>query len=46
VASAQELMAINVVRGVVPVVDLASRPIANGQPGVWALRLRSLFDSK
>jgi len=46
VASAQELMAINVVRGVVPVVDLAGRPIASGRPGVWALRLRSLFDSK
>lgn len=46
VASARELMSINVVRGVVPVVELAGRPIAEGRPGSWALRLHSLFDSK
>ena len=46
VASAEELMSVNVVRGVVPIVELAGRPIADGRPGAWARRLRSLFESK
>jgi branched-subunit amino acid aminotransferase/4-amino-4-deoxychorismate lyase len=43
VASARELMSTNIVRGVVPIVELEGRAIAEGQPGVWARRLRSLF---
>lgn len=46
VASAEELMSVNVVRGVVPIVELAGRPIADGRPGAWARRLLSLFESK
>jgi branched-subunit amino acid aminotransferase/4-amino-4-deoxychorismate lyase len=45
VASARELMSVNVVRGVVPIVEFAGRPIADGQPGPWARRLQNLFDS-
>jgi branched-subunit amino acid aminotransferase/4-amino-4-deoxychorismate lyase len=45
VASARELMSVNVVRGVVPIVEFAGRPIADGQPGPWARRLRNLFDA-
>jgi branched-subunit amino acid aminotransferase/4-amino-4-deoxychorismate lyase len=45
VASARELMSVNVVRGVVPIVEFAGRPIADSQPGRWAHRLRNLFDS-
>lgn len=46
VASAQELMSINVVRGVIPIVELAGRPVADGQPGPRALSLRNLFSDR
>ena len=42
-ASAQELMSVNSVRGVVPIVELDGRPVADGQPGPWSRRLRNLF---
>jgi D-alanine transaminase len=45
VSSARELMSINCVRGIVPIIELDGRPISDGQPGPWALRLRNLFDS-
>lgn len=45
VARARELISVNVVRGVVPIVELDGRPIADGQPGPWAARLRNLFRS-
>jgi len=45
VARARELISVNVVRGVVPIVELDGRPIADGQPGPWARRLRNLFRS-
>lgn len=43
VARAQELISVNAVRGIVPIVELDGRPIAQGQPGAWAKRLRNLF---
>jgi len=43
IASAQELMSVNSVRGVVPIVELDGRPVADGQPGPWSRRLRNLF---
>jgi branched-subunit amino acid aminotransferase/4-amino-4-deoxychorismate lyase len=46
VASARELMSVNAVRGVIPIVELAGRPIADGRPGPWARRLRYLFRSE
>ncbi len=45
VASARELMSVNAVRGVIPIIELAGRPIADGQPGPWARRLRNLFNA-
>ena len=46
VASARELMSVNAVRGVIPIVEFAARPIADGRPGPWARRLRNLFRSE
>lgn len=43
VADARELLAINAVRGVVPIVELDGKPVADGQPGRWARRLLPLF---
>ena len=45
VARALELLSINVVRGVVPIVRLGDCPVAQGEPGPWAIRLRHLFTS-
>lgn len=42
-ASARELMACNGVRGVVPIIELDGRPVADGRPGVWARKLRPIF---
>lgn len=44
-ASARELMSVNIVRGIVPIVELDGRPIAKGRSGPWARRLGSLFGS-
>lgn len=44
VRSAPELMAVNAVRGVVPIVELDDEAVGGGQPGPWARRLRTLFD--
>lgn len=41
--AARELMAVNVVRGVVPIVEIDGMPVAAGEPGVWARRLQRLF---
>lgn len=41
--SAGELIATNGVRGAVAIVELDGRPIGDGQPGPFALRLRGLF---
>ena len=35
----RELMSVNVVRGVVPIVELDGRPVGQGEPGPWAQRL-------
>jgi D-alanine transaminase len=43
VAEARELLGVNAVRGVVPIVELNGKPIADGRPGRWAERLRPLF---
>lgn len=45
VDSARELMSINIVRGVIPIIEFADRPVADGQPGPLALSLRNLFSS-
>ncbi len=45
VACSRELLSINIVRGVVPIVRLGDHPIAQGEPGPWAIRLRHLFTS-
>ena len=37
--SARELMSVNAVRGVVPIVELDDRAIGDGEPGPWAARL-------
>jgi branched-subunit amino acid aminotransferase/4-amino-4-deoxychorismate lyase len=36
----RELIAMNSVRGPVPIVEIDGRPVATGEPGPWALRLR------
>jgi D-alanine transaminase len=43
VRSARELMAVNAVRGVVPIIELDGVPVGDGGPGPWARRLRWLF---
>ena len=43
VASARELMSVNSVRGVVPIVELDGRPVADGHPDCWARRLHNIF---
>jgi branched-subunit amino acid aminotransferase/4-amino-4-deoxychorismate lyase len=43
VRAARELMAVNAVRGVVPIIELDGEPISGGEPGVWAQRLRRLI---
>jgi branched-subunit amino acid aminotransferase/4-amino-4-deoxychorismate lyase len=43
VAGARELISINIVRGVVPIVQLSGGPVAGGKVGPWANRLRHLF---
>ncbi|MBW1886643.1 MAG: aminotransferase class IV, partial [Deltaproteobacteria bacterium] len=43
VRAARELMAVNAVRGVIPIIELDGRPVAGGEPGSWARRLRRLF---
>lgn len=41
--SARELMAVNIVRGLAPIVELDGEAVGDGQPGPWARRLGSLF---
>ena len=36
-------MAVNVVRGVVPITELDGKPICGGEPGVWGQRLQRFF---
>ncbi len=43
VRAARELMAVNAVRGVVPIIELDGKPVSGGEPGAWAQRLRRLF---
>lgn len=43
IVSARELISVNAVRGTIPIVEFDGRPIADGQPGPWAQRLKSLF---
>jgi len=43
VAGARELISINIVRGVVPIVQMSDGPVADGKAGPWANRLRNLF---
>lgn len=42
-ASARELMAVNAVRGIAPIVELDGHRIGGGEPGPWARRLGPLF---
>jgi D-alanine transaminase len=43
VHEARELIAVNAVRGVVPIVELDGEPLGDGEPGPWARRLRAMF---
>jgi branched-subunit amino acid aminotransferase/4-amino-4-deoxychorismate lyase len=43
--SAEELMAVNAVRGVTPIIAFDGRPVGNGAPGRWSKRLQPLFRS-
>jgi D-alanine transaminase len=43
VYAARELMGVNAVRGVVPIIELDGKRIADGEPGPWARRLRQIF---
>lgn len=38
-----ELIAVNVVRGAMPIVELDGRPVGDGRPGPWAERLAPIF---
>ncbi|MCP5068993.1 MAG: aminotransferase class IV [bacterium] len=42
---AEELIAVNSVRGARPIVALGDRPIAGGSPGPWAAQLSLLLDA-
>jgi branched-subunit amino acid aminotransferase/4-amino-4-deoxychorismate lyase len=42
-AAAQEIVALNAVRGAVPVIRLEGRPVGSGQPGPLSERLRSIL---
>ena len=41
--SVQELIAVNVVRGIAPIVEFDGRRVGSGEPGPWARRLDPLF---
>lgn len=41
--AATELLAVNAVRGAVPIVELDGQPVGDAEPGSWARRLRTLF---
>jgi branched-subunit amino acid aminotransferase/4-amino-4-deoxychorismate lyase len=43
IGRARELLSVNGVRGVVPIVVLDGHPVGDGEPGPWARRLRSPF---
>ena len=43
VRAARELIAVNAVRGVVPIVELDGEPVGEGMPGPWARRLQACF---
>ena len=43
VRAADELIALNSVRGARPIVSLDGRPIASGKPGLWSQRLADVF---
>jgi branched-subunit amino acid aminotransferase/4-amino-4-deoxychorismate lyase len=43
IRGARELMAVNAVRGVVPIIEFDGAPIADGLPGAWAEKLSNLF---
>jgi branched-subunit amino acid aminotransferase/4-amino-4-deoxychorismate lyase len=44
-ASLRELVALNAVRGAVPVVELDGRPVGDGAAGPWARRLGAALDA-
>ncbi len=43
--AAREIVAVNAVRGAVPLVRLDGRPVADGAPGPWARRLAAALDA-
>ncbi|MFP6655623.1 MAG: aminotransferase class IV [Myxococcota bacterium] len=43
--SAEELMAVNAVRGVMPIIAFDGRSVGSGAPGRWSKRLQPLFHS-
>jgi len=43
VAAARELMSVNVVRGVVPILERNGQPVGDGRAGPWSKRLRGIF---
>lgn len=46
VANARELLAVNVVRGLAPIVSVDGRPIGSGRPGDAARALREVFGTR
>jgi D-alanine transaminase len=44
VAAAQEILATNAVRGVLPVIEWDGRPVGGGSPGPWAARLAAALE--
>ncbi len=42
---AAEIIGVNAVRGAVPIVRLDGRPVGDGRPGPWAVRLAEALDS-
>lgn len=45
-AAAKEIVALNAARGARPITRLDDRPVADGQPGPWAARLRGVFETR
>lgn len=43
VEAARELMSVNAVRGVVPILECNGRTVGDGRAGPWSTRLRSIF---
>ncbi len=42
--AAQEIIAVNAVRGARPVVELDGAPVADGRPGPWSERFAEALD--